>query len=155
MSSANRKTPDYVGAIVNLLRRKKPASKFNKEAQKTSHEPVVRDDNTYVPIIRRPDHGQMAAQTIHGDGGRNHNKWAGPEHYQDNRGLVPPEPMARALILLSEIPIGHVAVVRNDRVPGFLLAQLELDNMPYVMETNSDGSTMVQILKVRAYDFVP
>lgn len=95
----------------------------------------------------------MSIQKMQEEAGQDRSPWDSPEHYQDNRGLVPPEPMARALAMLSEIPVGHIAVVHNDRVPGFLLAQLDLDQMPYMMETDPDGSTIVRILKVRAYSF--
>lgn len=139
--SAHGKTPDYMGAIGNLFRRKNPG----RGSQQASYDPAG-DRSELVP---------MSAQQIPGEAGQTHNQWASPEDYQDSRGLIPPEPMARALVLLSEIPIGHVAVVHNDRVPGFLLAQLDLDRMPYVMESDSDGSTIVRILKVREYDFLP
>lgn len=71
----------------------------------------------------------------------------GPEHFLDNRGLVPPEPMQRTLALLDEVPAGHVVVIHNDRVPVFLLAQLDEDHIPYEIQAQEDDSAIVRILK--------
>ncbi len=71
----------------------------------------------------------------------------GPEIFLDNRGLVPPEPMQRTLAKLEEIPVGTVLVIRNDRVPVFLLGQLDDDGYPYETQAQSDDSAIVRILK--------
>lgn len=71
----------------------------------------------------------------------------GPEHFLDNRGLTPPEPMQRTLELLEEVPEGHVVVIHNDRVPIFLLGKLDDDDIPYQIEARADDSAIVRILK--------
>ncbi len=72
---------------------------------------------------------------------------AGPETFLDNRGLVPPEPMQRTLEQLDEIPLGSVLVIHNDRVPIFLLGQLDDDGYPYETQAQPDDSAIVRILK--------
>lgn len=71
----------------------------------------------------------------------------GPEEFLDNRGLVPPEPMQRTLARLEEIPVGTVLVIHNDRVPVFLLGQLDDDGYPYETLAQLDDSALVRILK--------
>lgn len=71
----------------------------------------------------------------------------GPQEYLDNRGLMPPEPMQRTLAKLEELPVGTVLVIHNDRVPVFLLGQLDDDGYPYETEAQPDGSAIVRILK--------
>ena len=71
----------------------------------------------------------------------------GPEVFIDNRGMVPPEPMQRTLATLEEIPVGSVLKIHNDRVPIFLLGQLDDDGYPYETAAQPDGSAIVRILK--------
>lgn len=71
----------------------------------------------------------------------------GPETFLDNRGLVPPEPMQRTLATLDELPVGSVLVIHNDRVPVFLLAELDDQGYPYETQAMDDGSAVVRILK--------
>ena len=71
----------------------------------------------------------------------------GPETFLDNRGLVPPEPMQRALAQLEAAAVGTVLVIHNDRVPVFLLAQLDEDGYPYETQAQPDDSAVVRILK--------
>lgn len=71
----------------------------------------------------------------------------GPEDFLDNRGLVPPEPMQRTLSRLEEIAVGSVLVIHNDRVPVFLLGQLDDDGYPYETRAQPDDSAIVRILK--------
>ncbi len=73
----------------------------------------------------------------------------GPEIFLDNRGLVPPEPMQRTLAKLEEIPVGTVLVIHSDRVPVFLLGQLDDDGYPYETQAQPDDSAIVRILKSR------
>ena len=73
----------------------------------------------------------------------------GSEMFLDNRGLVPPEPMQRTLAKLEEIPVGTVLVIHNDRVPVFLLGQLDDDGYPYETQAQPDDSAIVRILKSR------
>ncbi len=71
----------------------------------------------------------------------------GPEIFLDNRGLLPPEPMQRTLAKLEEISVGTVLVIHNDRVPVFLLGQLDDDGYPYETQAQPDDSAIVRILK--------
>lgn len=71
----------------------------------------------------------------------------GPETFLDNRGLVPPEPMQLTLAQLEAAPVGTVLVIHNDRVPVFLLAQLDEDGYPYETQAQADDSAVVRILK--------
>ncbi|HBQ96472.1 MAG: DUF2249 domain-containing protein [Firmicutes bacterium] len=71
----------------------------------------------------------------------------GPEEFLDNRGLVPPEPMQRTLRKLEEVDIGTVVVIHNDRVPVFLLGQLDDEGYPYETAAQPDDSAIVRILK--------
>lgn len=71
----------------------------------------------------------------------------GPEEFLDNRGLVPPEPMQRTLAKLEELAVGTVLVIHNDRVPIFLLGQLDDDGYPYEALAQPDDSAIVRILK--------
>ncbi len=71
----------------------------------------------------------------------------GPEEFLDNRGLVPPEPMQRTLATLDHLPVGTVLVIHNDRVPVFLLGQLDDDEFPYETLAQPDESAIVRILK--------
>ena len=71
----------------------------------------------------------------------------GPETFLDNRGLVPPEPMQRTLVALEELPQGAVLVIHNDRVPVFLLGQLDDDGYSYETRAQGDNSAIVRILK--------
>lgn len=72
---------------------------------------------------------------------------AGPEVFLDNRGLVPPEPMQRTLAKLEEAALGTVVVIHNDRVPVFLLGQLDDDGYAYETQAQPDNSALVRILK--------
>ncbi len=71
----------------------------------------------------------------------------GPETFLDNRGLVPPDPMQRTLAALETAAVGTVLVIHNDRVPVFLLAQLDEDGYPYETQARADDSAVVRILK--------
>ncbi len=76
-----------------------------------------------------------------------HAQIEGPEEFLDNRGLVPPEPMQRTLQKLEEVEVGTVVVIHNDRVPIFLLGQLDDDGYPYETIAQPDDSAIVRILK--------
>ncbi|MDA8198649.1 MAG: DUF2249 domain-containing protein [Thermaerobacter sp.] len=71
----------------------------------------------------------------------------GPETFLDNRGLVPPEPMQHTLAALETAAVGTVLVIHNDRVPVFLLAQLDEDGYPYETVAQVDDSAVVRIFK--------
>jgi len=66
----------------------------------------------------------------------------------DNRGLEPPQPMIRTLNALEKCRKGDRVVIHNDRVPVFLLEELDSLGYPYKIEEQPDGSAQVTIQKV-------
>ncbi len=66
----------------------------------------------------------------------------------DNRGLEPPQPMMRTLAALDRCKPGDQVVIHNDRVPVFLLEELNGLGLPYTVEEQPDGSAIVTIRKV-------
>lgn len=60
-------------------------------------------------------------------------------HTLDVRGLEPPEPMVRTLEALAELPPGETLVQLNDRVPRFLLPELEARGFAWTV-LDDDGS---------------
>lgn len=69
------------------------------------------------------------------------------ERTLDNRGLEPPTPMVRTLEALESMTPGDVLTIHNDRVPVYLLPQLEELGASYEVEQNVDGSARVRIVK--------
>lgn len=69
------------------------------------------------------------------------------EHFLDNRGLEPPNPMIRTLEMLETLSPGEVLVIHNDRVPVYLLPQLADAGAEYEIEELADGSARVRITK--------
>ncbi|OXM87605.1 hypothetical protein CF651_04300 [Paenibacillus rigui] len=65
----------------------------------------------------------------------------------DNRGLEPPQPMLRTLQALEEAAIGDRIWIHNDRVPMFLIEELQRLGYPYQIERQTDGSAKVAIDK--------
>jgi uncharacterized protein (DUF2249 family) len=65
----------------------------------------------------------------------------------DNRGLEPPQPMVRTLKALEKCRKGDRVVIHNDRVPVFLLEELNALGYPYDIEEQPDGSARVTIQK--------
>jgi TusA-related sulfurtransferase len=72
-----------------------------------------------------------------------------PERSLDNRGLEPPMPMVRTLEALEDMQDGDVLTIHNDRVPVYLLPQLEEECARYQVEELPDGSARVRIVKGR------
>ncbi len=72
----------------------------------------------------------------------------GPETITlDNRGLEPPQPMIRTLSALERIRSGGEVAIHNDRVPMFLIEELQSLGYPYTVEEQPDGSAKVKIRK--------
>jgi uncharacterized protein (DUF2249 family) len=65
----------------------------------------------------------------------------------DNRGLEPPQPMIRTLSKLGNAATGDQVVIHNDRVPMFLIEELNTLGYPYSVENQEDGSAIVTITK--------
>ncbi len=72
-----------------------------------------------------------------------------PKAYElDNRGLEPPQPMMRTLGRLESCRPGDKVIIHNDRVPLFLLEELNALGYPYAIDERPDGSAKVTISKV-------
>lgn len=63
----------------------------------------------------------------------------------DNRGLEPPQPMIRTLSALERIRSGGEVEIHNDRVPMFLIEELQNLGYPFTVEEQPDGSAKVKI----------
>ncbi|WP_188693969.1 DUF2249 domain-containing protein [Pullulanibacillus camelliae] len=72
----------------------------------------------------------------------------GPQLYKlDNRGLEPPNPMIRTLNQLELCHPGDKVIIHNDRVPVFLIEELNTLGYSYIVEEQGDGSAHVIITK--------
>lgn len=69
--------------------------------------------------------------------------------YLDNRGLEPPQPMIRTLARLTSMKNGEVLTIRNDRLPAFLIEELNQLGYNYTPTEMEDGSVEVKITKSR------
>lgn len=65
----------------------------------------------------------------------------------DNRGLEPPQPMMRTLAALERCKSGEVVLIHNDRVPVFLIEELNNLGCLYTVEDQTDGTAKVRIEK--------
>lgn len=65
----------------------------------------------------------------------------------DNRGLEPPQPMIRTLSALERIRPGDEVHIHNDRLPVFLIEELNNLGYPFTVDEQQDGSVKVQIQK--------
>ncbi|MHA0857328.1 DUF2249 domain-containing protein [Paenibacillus sp. CMAA1364] len=65
----------------------------------------------------------------------------------DNRGLEPPQPMIRTLKKLEDALPGDQVIIHNDRVPVFLIEELNSLGYDYNVEEQPDGSARIHIHK--------
>jgi len=65
----------------------------------------------------------------------------------DNRGLEHQQPMIRTLSKLQKIQVGDKVTIHNDRVPMFLIEELNTLGYTYEVEDQDDGSARVTITK--------
>lgn len=65
----------------------------------------------------------------------------------DNRGLEPPEPMARILAALKSLPDDTYLLAHNDREPIFLYPKLHALGYEYHAEVQPDESCLIAIRK--------
>lgn len=72
---------------------------------------------------------------------------AGKVYELDNRGLEPPNPMIRTLNKLEQAKPGDIVRIHNDRVPMFLIEELNTLGYPFEVEEQPDGSAKVAIHK--------
>lgn len=66
----------------------------------------------------------------------------------DNRGLELPQPMMQTSATLDRCLPGDVVQIHNDRVPIFLIEELNHLGCPFEVEGQEDGSATVNIQKV-------
>ncbi|MBE3553242.1 DUF2249 domain-containing protein [Kyrpidia tusciae] len=76
-----------------------------------------------------------------------------PFFHLDNRGLEPPEPMMRTLNFLEQHPecqAGELGLeIWNERVPAFLLPELEERGYRYEIEQEESGTVRVRIYRTQ------
>lgn len=65
----------------------------------------------------------------------------------DNRGLEPPLPMVRTLEAYERLTPGATLLIHNDRIPVYLLPQLDERGAEYLVDPQPDGSARVEITK--------
>lgn len=65
----------------------------------------------------------------------------------DNRGLEPPQPMVRTLAALDRSRPGDKVYIHNDRVPVFLIEELNSLGYPFTVDEQPDGSAKIRIQK--------
>ncbi|MBU8906112.1 DUF2249 domain-containing protein [Desertibacillus haloalkaliphilus] len=71
----------------------------------------------------------------------------GDHYYIDNRGLEPPQPMIRTLSKLEKMSDDETLKIRNDRVPVFLIEELEQLGYKHSHIECQDGSVEITIVK--------
>ncbi len=74
-------------------------------------------------------------------------KSEGQVYTLDNRGLEPPQPMIRTLHQLEKMVPGDKLVITNDRVPVFLLEELNQLGYTYEIENLENDAAKVTIHK--------
>ncbi|MEO2207332.1 DUF2249 domain-containing protein [Paenibacillus pabuli] len=65
----------------------------------------------------------------------------------DNRGLEPPQPMMRTLAALKRCEPGQMVLIHNDRVPVFLMEELNHLGCSFTVEDQVDGTAKLRIIK--------
>lgn len=65
----------------------------------------------------------------------------------DNRGLEPPQPMIRTLAQLDKMAAGDKLIITNDRVPVFLLEELNQLGYKYEIENLENDAARLTIQK--------
>ncbi len=143
MDTVNQLRPGQRLIIKSTFNPRPLISQMRRRGYQVTQEKIDRVVITTFTPITNPDSselesGGMAATPL---------PIEGPEVFVDNRGLVPPEPMQRTLAKLEEVALGTVVVIHNDRVPVFLLGQLDDDDYPYETQAQPDNSALVRILK--------
>jgi len=68
----------------------------------------------------------------------------------DNRGLEPPLPMVRTLEAYERLEAGQRLAIHNDRVPVYLLPQLEARGATFEIDERPGGDAVVTIRRGHA-----
>lgn len=141
MDTVNHLEPDRVLIVKSPFNPRPLVSQMRRRGYAITQEKIGKITvTTFTP-------GDRSVESLRSPVRNNTGPLEGPEDFLDNRGLVPPEPMQRTLSRLEEIPVGTVLVIHNDRVPVFLLGQLDEDGYPYETSAQADNSAIVRILK--------
>lgn len=103
---------------------------------------------TFVHKSRKHELGDDTEATSEDESDVSPEPKAAPQTYElDNRGLEPPQPMIRTLKKLEEAQVGDHVIIHNDRVPMFLIEELNTLGYKYDVENQADGSAKVNIHK--------
>jgi uncharacterized protein (DUF2249 family) len=102
-------------------------------------------DGTLAEDAAAPAEGQAAGGAAEGAGAEGDG--AMRTIRLDNRGLEPPQPMVRTLSALEKCGKGDQVVIHNDRVPVFLIEELNALGYPFEIAEQPDGSAQVTISK--------
>lgn len=90
----------------------------------------------------------VKSASIHRERSRSTSDSDGPKVIElDNRGLEPPQPMVRTLAALDRARTGDIVKIHNDRVPVFLIEELNTLGYSFSIEDQPDGSAQVTITK--------
>lgn len=85
-----------------------------------------------------------------GHGPRDENESGDATVFLDNRGLEPPLPMVRTLEAYERLEPGQRLAIHNDRVPIYLLPQLEARGAAFEIDERPDGDAIVTIRRAQA-----
>lgn len=91
--------------------------------------------------------GATATDHAHADLHAEPAQASGTVYELDNRGLEPPNPMIRTLKKLEQAKPGDTVRIHNDRVPMFLIEELNALGYPFEVDEQPDGSAKVAIHK--------
>ncbi|TLS50666.1 DUF2249 domain-containing protein [Paenibacillus antri] len=109
------------------------------------------DFRTFAGLEEPDSIEETAEETAEGAGERavpvDSSEPAGRVTELDNRGLQPPQPMVRTLKALEGCEPGDRVVIHNDRVPMFLIEELQGLGYSYDVAEQGDGSAKVTITK--------
>jgi len=98
------------------------------------------DADHWVTVYRQEPAGEAtAASEADPSPGSSAPTGPGGDLVLDVRGLEPPEPMVRTLAALESLPSGATLVQVNDRVPAFLLPELDQRGWRYRVTEGPDA----------------
>ncbi|KKO50838.1 DUF2249 domain-containing protein [Paenibacillus sp. DMB20] len=99
---------------------------------KSSNQGETGEDQDETPQMQQPEPGAAEQAEV---------------YFLDNRGLEPPTPMIRTLKQLEKAKPGDTVKIHNDRVPMFLIEELQSLGYAYEIEEQPDGTAAVTIHK--------
>lgn len=107
------------------------------------------DETVIEPLEENDDELEVEAPRIFPDTpvAEDTDSCQGKIYELDNRGLEPPAPMMRTLKQLEKAKPGDTVAIHNDRVPVFLIEELQSLGYAYEIEEQEDGTAKVNIHK--------